>query len=277
MFACLRCSQASSAKRPGRDLDWLTAVPFAHRGLHGPDTGPENSLPAFAAACDAGYGIECDVRLLADGGVVVFHDRGLNRLTGQAGPLDQLTCADLPRLCLLGSGEHPPLLAEVLSLVAGRVPLYIELKSQGRAGRLEQAVAALLAGYSGPVVVASFHPWSLARLAFLAPELPRCLIACDFADAPAMGRLKRFAYANLFHAAIARPHCIAYGWRGLPHGPVALVRWLGWPVLLWTVRSREDRVKALRHGDNIVFEGFLPTSPGAIEERADQGDGPARE
>ena len=277
MLACLGCSQARLAKHPGKNLDWLTAVPFAHRGLHGPDTGPENSLPAFVAACRAGYCIECDVRLLADGGVVVFHDRGLHRLTGQAGFIDQLTRADLPRLWLLGSGEHPPLLTEVLSLVAGRVPLYVELKSQGRVGRLEQAVAGLLAGYPGPVVVASFHPWSLARLAALAPELPRCLIACNFADAPDMGRLKRFAYANLFHAAIARPHCIAYDWQGLPRGPVALARRLGWPVLLWTVRSREDMVKALRHGDNTVFEGFLPTSPGTIEERADQGDGPARE
>lgn len=66
---------------------------------------------------------------------------------------------------------------------------------------------------------------------------------------------------------VARTNGLAYGWQGLPR----------WPVLLWTVRLREGMVKALRHGDNSVFRGFLPTSPGTIEERADQGDGPARE
>jgi glycerophosphoryl diester phosphodiesterase len=274
--SCFRCSRADRSHRPVHGQDWLTAVPYAHRGLHGPDTGPENSLPAFAAAVDAGYGIECDVRLLADGNVVVFHDRELARLTGQAGCIAQLTSAELPLLRLGGAGAHPPLLTTVLSLVDGRAPLYVEIKNQGRPGPLEQAVARLLAGYGGPAMVASFNPWSLARMASLVPDRPRCLIACNFADEPDMGGVRRFAYANLLHAVIARPQCLAYGWKGLPHGPVTLARRLGWPVLLWTVRSREDMVKALRHGDNIVFEGFLPTSPGTIEERADQGDGPAR-
>ncbi|MHC1789047.1 glycerophosphodiester phosphodiesterase family protein [Solidesulfovibrio sp.] len=251
-----------------RCLDWLTSVPFAHRGLHGPDTGPENSLPAFAAAVAAGYGIECDVRLLADGQVVVFHDRELSRLTGQSGRIAQLTSADLPRLSICGTCEHPPLLSEVLSLVAGRVPLYVEIKNRGKPGRLEQAVARLLSGYAGPVVAASFNPWSLARMAALAPELPRCLIACDFADESEMGGLRRFCYANLLHVAVARPQCLAYDWRGLPNPAARLLRWLGLPVLLWTVRAGEDMVKALRHGDNIVFEGFLPASPVAIKEQA---------
>lgn len=249
--------------------DWLTRTPFAHRGLHGPDTGPENTLPAFAAAVSAGYGIECDVRLLADGEVVVFHDRELTRLTGRAGRIAHLTSADLPRLSVCGTGEHPPLFSDVLSLVAGRAPLYVEIKNRGRPGRLEQAVTRLLADYAGPVVVASFNPWSLARVAVLAPALPRCLIACDFSDEPEMGGLRRFCYANLLHVAVARPQCLAYDWRALPNWGAALLRRLGLPVLLWTVRSREDMVKALRHGDNIVFEGFLPVPPDAIKEQAD--------
>ena len=64
------------------------------------------------------------------------------------------------------------------------------------------------------------------------------------------------------HAVPARPHCIAYDLRGLPNTSLALLRRLGLPVLVWTVRSREDMDKALRYGDNIVFEGFSPPSPG---------------
>jgi len=249
--------------------DWLRNTPFAHRGLHGPDTGPENTMPAFAAAVAAGYGIECDVRLLADGQVVVFHDRELDRLTGRPGGIGHLTAADLPGLRVCGTQAHPPLLADVLALVAGRVPLYIEIKNRGLPGRLEEAVARLLAGYDGPVVIASFNPWSLARMASLAPDRPRCLIACDFRDEPEMGSCRRFCYRNLCHAVIARPQCIAYDWRAMPSAAAGLLRRLGLPVLLWTVRGGEDMVKALRYGDNIVFEGFLPASPLAIKERAD--------
>lgn len=38
---------------------------------------PENSLAAFAAACEAGFGIELDVQLTKDGRVVVVHDDNL--------------------------------------------------------------------------------------------------------------------------------------------------------------------------------------------------------
>jgi len=277
LLACLSCSRAR-LERQARCLDWLTTIPFAHRGLHGPDTGPENTLAAFAAAVAAGYGIECDVRLLADGQVVVFHDRELARLTGQAGRIAQCSSLDLPGLCVGGTDEHPPLLVDVLSLAAGRVPLYVEIKNRGRPGRLEQAVAQLLADYAGPALVASFNPWSLARMASLAPDLPRCLIACRFTDEPGMGACRRFLYRNLFHALLARPQCIAYDWRALPHPAATLLRWFGLPVLLWTVRDREDMVEALRHGDNIVFEGFLPKSPDAIKEQAGHyGGGAAQE
>ncbi len=271
MLGCSSCS------RVGRDgelpvlsrpcIDWVKDVPFAHRGLHGPDTGPENSLAAFDAAMTAGYGIECDVRLLADGEVVVFHDADLARLTGRAGRIEDLRTPDLRELRLAGTDERPPLLRELLTRCAGRVPLYVELKGDSRPGRLEPAVAGMLDGYAGHVLAASFNPFSLARMAALRPDLPRCLISCDFDKATDMGRVKRFVYANLLHAAVARPHCLAYGWWGLPRLMPALFRRLGLPVLLWTVRAREDMVKALRHGDNIVFEGFLPPSPDAATEQ----------
>lgn len=245
-------------RRPG----WLVRAPFAHRGLHGPQTGPENSLAAFAAAAAAGYGIECDVRLLADGAVAVFHDAALARLTGRPGRLADLHAADLCALRLCGTAERPPLLGEVLDLVAGRVPLYIELKCEGAADALARRVLEAVAAYPGPFCLASFDPWVLAVLARLAPARLRCLIAADFRDEPAMGACRRFLYRHLFHAALARPHCLSYAWQALPNGSVTLARRLGVPVLLWTVRAREDMVEALRYGDNVVFEGFLPPSPG---------------
>jgi len=242
-------------------IDWLVRAPFAHRGLFGPDTGPENSLPAFAAAVEHGFGIECDVRLLADGSVVVFHDRDTLRLTGRPGVMADVRATDLAALFLGDSREHPPLLPDVLALVAGKVPLYVELKTDGRpAAPLVRRVLACLAGYTGPCCLASFDPRALAWVARLDSLRIRCLIATDFAG-EAMPGWKRFVYRNLLHAGLARPHCIAYDARALPCLAVTVARRIGLPVLVWTVRTREDRKKALRLGDNIVFEGWIPPSP----------------
>ncbi len=59
-------------------LDWLTARPVAHRGLHDAGRGiVENTPAAFVAAIAGNYAIECDLRLSADAEVMVFHDRSL--------------------------------------------------------------------------------------------------------------------------------------------------------------------------------------------------------
>ena len=78
--------------------DWLTARPIAHRGLHDAGSGIiENSPSAFRAAIAAGYGIECDLQISADGEAMVHHDDALGRLTDGAGRLDAMTAAALRR------------------------------------------------------------------------------------------------------------------------------------------------------------------------------------
>ena len=69
---------------------------YAHRGLYDNHHGiPENSIAAFRAAAEKGYGVELDVQLSSDGHVVVFHDDTLDRICGVHGkvidyPLEQL-------------------------------------------------------------------------------------------------------------------------------------------------------------------------------------------
>jgi glycerophosphoryl diester phosphodiesterase len=120
---------------------WLRETPVAHRGLHDQAAGvPENSLAAFRAAADAGYAMEFDVRLSADGIVMVFHDAKLKRLTGRPGLVAETPSAALRQLHLHGTGETIPTLTQVLQVIAGRVPLLIEVKNYGNdpVGPLEQ-------------------------------------------------------------------------------------------------------------------------------------------
>src|SRR3954466_4751370 len=143
VHACVCRSRHNPRITGDRDLrdGWLVRTPIAHRGLHAARDGrPENSLAAFAHACALGFPAEMDVRLTRDGEVVVFHDRALERLTGASGSVDERTAAELRGLRLLGTAEPVPLLRDVLALVAGRVPLLIELKPSALGADLEHAV-----------------------------------------------------------------------------------------------------------------------------------------
>jgi len=161
-------------------------IPLAHRALHDAAQGrPENSRSAIAAAIDAGYGIEIDVQLSSDGQAMVFHDYDLARLAKDSGPIQQRSASDLARVVLRGSDEGIPTLNEVLDLVAGRVPLLIEIKDQDGAmganvGRLEQAVAKAVHGYDGPLALMSFNPHAVQQLAIHAPKVPRGLVTCAY-------------------------------------------------------------------------------------------------
>ncbi|MEO1613683.1 MAG: glycerophosphodiester phosphodiesterase family protein, partial [Pseudomonadota bacterium] len=141
---------------PPLDPAFLTA-PIAHRGLHDRAAGViENSRAAVAAAVEAGYGIEIDLQLSADGEAMVFHDDELTRLTAERGPVRDRTAIELRRIDLDGGDEGIPTLAEILDIVRGAVPLLIEAKDQSLTltevdGRLERRAARLLAAYDGPV------------------------------------------------------------------------------------------------------------------------------
>lgn len=102
---------------------------FAHRGFFTPDQRiPENSMPAFLAAAENGYGIEMDIQLTKDNQVVVFHDHTLTRMCGIDLPVRELTYEELQKFPLAGTQERIPLFKDVLKAVHGRVPLLVEIK-----------------------------------------------------------------------------------------------------------------------------------------------------
>ena len=110
---------------------WLTARPIAHRGLHDAAGGViENTPSAFLAAIGGNYAIESDLQLSADGEAMVHHDATLGRLTEGTARLDATTAADLKRVPFKATADRMLTLGELCDLVAGKVPLVIELKSR---------------------------------------------------------------------------------------------------------------------------------------------------
>lgn len=228
---------------------------YAHRGLHGArEQGnvPENSLAAFRAAIDRGLGIECDVQRSADGQAMVFHDWQLDRLTGETGAVARLSAQQLGQVPLTGGTDTIPTLRQVLALVAGRVPILIEIKSrrEDRVAALCLPVRRVLEGYTGPHAVMSFDPRVSRWFYRHSPHTVRGLVVSEGEDRALPGMIRR--RLALWHA---RPDFLAYDVRDLPSRFAAGQRARGLPVATWTVRTAEHRERAALHADADIAEG----------------------
>lgn len=243
---------------------WLTARPIAHRGLHDRARGLiENTVSAAAAAIAAGFALECDVRLSADGEAVVFHDEMLDRLTQATGPVGARDAAGLAACPMKDTADRIPTLAGYLGFIAGRAPLICEIKS-GFDGdlRLTRRVVDTALAYDGPIALKSFDPAIVEALGSLAPELPRGIVGeSRFHDAEwePLGPMRRAEMANLLHYDRTRPGFLSWSAQDLRMAaPFLARRGLGLPVLAWTIRSPDQRADAMADADQIIFEGFAP-------------------
>jgi glycerophosphoryl diester phosphodiesterase len=245
--------------RFGEAWERLFHPAVAHRGLWSPDGPPENSLGAFQAACVAGYGIELDIQLSADGEAMVFHDDDLERMTGVPGRLSDRTTTELAELRLKDTDERIPTLAETLALVGRRAMVHVELKTPyGHVGPLEQRAHEILIDHAGPVCVIGFNPYSHAWFAERFPGVLRGLDSYSYKRAPKLAEAQRASFAKLEHVAIAKPNFLALGLDMLPSERAAALRAQGLPIVAWTVRE-PAQWDAIRDGcDNLIFEGFAP-------------------
>ena len=247
-------TRIDSALAPSPEAErvaWLGQWRYAHRGLHG-EGRIENASAAFRAALEAGVGIECDIQRSADDEPMVFHDWDFTRLIGRPEKTEALSAAEWRTLSYLEGEEAPIALADLLEMVAGKVPLLIEIKSRRGydVGRSCAAVHDALAGYEGRHAVMSFDPrvprWFRAH----APETVQGLVMREDEVGYTQKAWQR-------HAALwaARPEFLAYHIEALPNPMVANLRANGMPIPTWTVHSPELLERARLHADAPVAEG----------------------
>lgn len=232
---------------------FLSEQNFAHRGLHdGMSNGPilENSLGAFKAAIDAGYGMECDVQPSDSGVAMVFHDKELDRLTGSTGIIYENNVDKLRAIALNGDNGNIPTLEQLLTLVSSRQPILIEVKSDvPNFVPLCLSVRRALEGYRGKAAIMSFNPAIVRWFRKDASHIVRGLVISEKGSRNLRGRAKR-------HSALwmAKPDFLAYDIRDLPSKFASNQRARGIPVLTWTVRSQDHHNVAQKHSDGLIFE-----------------------
>ena len=240
-------------------LHTLHGWSYAHRGLHG-EGRPENSMAAFRAALEQGYGIELDIHLLADGELAVMHDFDLKRTTGVDGVIENLSAEHLKNLRLEGTDESIPLFQDVLALYAGKAPLIVELKSKNNHAALTEAACKLLDGYQGAWCLESFDPRCLLWLKKNRPDVIRGQLTENYFKTPELKLpfiLKWIMSKNLGNF-LMKPDFIAYRYadrRDTVSNRICMKRMTG---VSWTIKTQEEYDAAVAEGWLPIFEGFLP-------------------
>lgn len=235
-------------------------VYYAHRGLHDNHSdAPENTLPAFERACEAGYGIEMDLQLTKDGQVVVFHDFALKRICSVEGQVSDYTYQELQKFPVCGTEQRIPLFRDVLKLVNGRVPLIIELKYKDFNNRICVEADKFLQEYHGAYCIESFQPWALIWYRRHRPEICRGQLSMNFQRQEGHYGPDKLVVRHLLTNFLTRPDFIAYDMRDKEAVSKNLCRRLfGCPSVAWTVRSRQQLERCRPYYDSFIFEGFMP-------------------
>ena len=171
-------------------------------------------------------------------------------------------------MLLAGGGDGIMTLMDFLDLINDSVALIIEIKSEFSGDmRLADRTGQLASAYDGPLALKSFDPAIMAHLRMHRERLgiahvPLGMVAeahYDHAEWNFLGTAQKQSLAHFLHWQETQPDFLSYGVRDLPHAVPHLLRSaLGLPVMTWTVRTREQREKAARFADQVVFEGWLP-------------------
>ena len=243
-------------------LNRLRGWAYAHRGLHGNGI-PENSMAAFKAALDAGYGIELDIHLTRDGDLAVIHDSNLLRTAGADVTITDLTADQLALYPLEGTDEVIPTFHQVLDLYAGKAPLIIELKADGNNQQqlVDTAVAAMV-GYKGEWCMESFDPRCVYYLRKNHPEVIRGQLAENYFATPSstLHPAVKFLLTHNLLNFITQPDFVSYKFADRKATPSSYVWQNLWKLqkVTWTLRSKEEYDTAVKEGWIPIFENFIP-------------------
>lgn len=234
---------------------------IAHRGLFDNESeAPENSIPAFRRAVEQGYGIELDVQLTTDNRLVVFHDETLQRICGFDKKLTECSYDELKHYRLAKSDENIPLFDEVLKVIDGKVPLIVEVKSEGDWKKTTQLMAERMDSYQGCYCMESFHPFAVKWFKDYRPEIIRGQLSTNyFKDQINRKWYEKFLLSNLMLNFLTKPDFIAYNHLWKKDFSYTLCRKLFKPEnVAWTIKNQKELEEAEKTFDVIIFDSFIP-------------------
>lgn len=238
-----------------KDLSFLKENLIVHRGLHNINKGiPENSIESFKEAIKNNYIIELDIHLLKDNNIVVFHDDDLKRMTGVNKIIKDTTYEEIKNLKLQNTDNYIPLFKDVLKIIAGKVPIIIELKNDNKYGKLEKEMMNLLKDYKGKYVIKSFSPFTLIWFKKNYPDVIRGQLSYNF-KRKKINIVYKYVCKNMLFNFITKPDFISYGIKSMPNKRINKFKDKIF-IIGWTIRNKKDLEKAKKYCDNFICENL---------------------
>lgn len=263
------------------DFSELAKYDYAHRGLHNAKKGiPENTLKAFRAAAEAGFGMEFDLQLTKDKQVVVHHDESLLRTCGVDKKVSALTLDELRQYPIANTDQVVPTLQETLDAVGRRVPLIVEIKGYQPAEEICPLVWEILKNYRGVFCVESFDPVAVKWFRDYQPQIVRGQLMENLKPGKNLTAFQAFAGRNLLSNFLTRPNFEAYDYHARKRPAMWVARKIfGMQEVSWTVKDWETYYALKRENCMIIFEGFEPIADvkpaAAVTEQTAQSGRPA--
>lgn len=198
--------------------------------------------------------------MTSDGKLVVFHDESLKRMCKAEKILHKCSYEELKQYKLAESEEQIPLFDEVLKTVGGKVPLIVEVKSEGDWKTTTRLTAERLDRYKGCYCMESFHPFSVRWFRKNRPGVIRGQLSTNFfRDNPERNWCEKLVLTNLLFNFLSRPDFIAYNHLWENQFSYKICRKL-FPVenAAWTIKSQQELEEAKKVFNIFIFDGFIP-------------------
>ena len=230
-----------------KNLKVVTDRAYMHRGFFDNEKIVENTIKAFKKANSNGHPYEFDVRLTKDEKVVVFHDDNLKRLANTNKKISDLTYDELKKIKLLGL-DTIPLFEDVLKL-DNKYGIMIEIKHDDNNMLLVDKVLDLLKDYKGKYSIISFNRNTLKYIRSKNKDIILGLLI-GLRKSKLIGRFSNRIFLNMF-----KPDFISINKREVNFKYVNKFKKNN-PVLIWTIKNREDYNKYKNSGTNLVLENI---------------------
>lgn len=228
---------------------------IAHRGIHSKNgDNVENSIPAFELAVQNNIGVELDVHITKDNELVVVHDSNLKNITGINKIVEDLTLKEIKEMYLFNTSNKIPTFKEVLDIIDGRVPVIIEIKNEGKVGKLESKLYNELIDYNGEYVIESFNPLTLLWFKKHNKNIVRGQLSAKKIDS--ISKFLNFFLSKMLFNFFTRPNFIAYNIDDITDKMYKKYNDKGIYLIGWTLRKIDDYYKYNKICDGFIFDNY---------------------
>ncbi len=228
---------------------------IAHRGIHSKNVdNVENSILAFKFAVDKNVAIELDVHITKDNEIVVVHDYNLKNITGISKIVENLNLDEIKKMNLFNTNNKIPTLNEVLDIVDGKVPIVIEIKNEGRVGRLENKLYNILKNYNGEYVIEAFNPLTLIWFRRHDKNIVRGQLSAKKIDG--ISKALNFFLSNMIFNIFTKPDFIAYNILDISEKMYKKYNKKGIYLIGWTLKGMDEYHKYSSKCDGFIFDNY---------------------